>query len=89
MIVRFGYGELLKKFLIAILLFELGICQYVLVNKINNTEKHSLPISSAFSFSAGLLKELNDQKGKNGYFSLKDMVANFGGIIVAAIVINQ
>ena len=89
MIVRFGYGELLKKFLIAILLFELVICQYVLVNKINNTEKHSLSISSAFSFSAGLLKELNDQKGKNGYFSLKNMVANFGGIIVAAIVINQ
>ena len=57
--------------------------------KINNTEKHSLSISSAFSFSAGLLKELNDQKGKNGYFSLKNMVANFGGIIVAAIVINQ
>ena len=88
MIVRFGYGELLKKFLIAILLFDLE-CQYVLVNKMNNTEKHSLPISLAFSFSAGLLKELNDQKGKNGYFSLKDMVANFGGIIVAAIVINQ
>ena len=70
------------------LLISLG-CQYVLVNKMNNTEKSSLPISSAFSFSAGLLKELNDQKGKNGYFSLKDMVANFGGIIVAAIVITQ
>ena len=70
------------------LLISLG-CQYILVNKMNNTEKSSLPISSAFSFSAGLLKELNDQKGKNGYFSLKDMVANFGGIIIAAIVINQ
>ena len=70
------------------LLISLG-CQYFLVNKMNNTEKSSLPISSAFSFSAGLLKELNDQKGKNGYFSLKDMVANFGGIIFAAIVINQ
>ena len=70
------------------LLISLG-CQYVLVNKMNNTEKSSLPISSAFSFSAGLLKELNDQKGKNGYFSLKDMVANVGGIIVGAIIINQ
>jgi len=70
------------------LLISLG-CQYILVNKMNNTEKSSLPISSAFSFSAGLLKELNDQKGKNGYFSLKDMVANFGGILIAAIVINQ
>ena len=70
------------------LLISLG-CQYALVNKMNNTEKSSLPISSAFSFSAGLLKELNDQKGKNGYFSLKDMVANFGGIMVGAIIINQ
>ena len=70
------------------LLISLG-CQYVLVNKMNNTEKSSLPISSVFSFSAGLLKELNDQKGKNGYFSLKDMVANVGGIIVGAIIINQ
>ena len=70
------------------LLISLG-CQYILVNKMNNTEKSSLPISSAFSFSAGLLKELNDQKGKNGYFSSKDMVANFGGIMVGAIIINQ
>ena len=70
------------------LLISLG-CQYILVNKMNNTEKSSLPISSAFSFSAGLLKELNDKKGKNGYFSFKDMVANIGGIMVGAIIINQ
>ena len=70
------------------LLISLG-CQYILVNKMNNTEKSSLPISSAFSFSAGLLKELNDKKGKNGYFSFKDIVANFGGIMVGAIIINQ
>ena len=70
------------------LFISLG-CQYVLVNKMNNTEDYSLPISSALSFSTGLLKELNDQRGKNGYFSLKDMVANFGGILGAAIVIKQ
>ena len=70
------------------LLISLG-CQYILVNKMKKTEKFSLPISSAFSFSAGLLKEFNDQKGKNGYFSLRDMIANFGGIIMAAFVINQ
>ena len=70
------------------LLISLG-CQYILVNKMNNTEKSSLPISSAFSFSAGMLKELNDKKGKNGYFSFKDIVANVGGIMVGAIIINQ
>ena len=70
------------------LLIALG-CQYILVNKMNNNEKSSLPLSSAFSFSAGLLKELNDKKGKNGYFSFKDMVANVGGIMVGAIIINQ
>ena len=70
------------------LLISLG-CQYVLVNKMNNTEKSSLPISSAFSFATGLLKELNDQKGKDGFFSFKDMVANFVGIMAAAVIIKQ
>ena len=64
-------------------------CQYILVNKLKNTENNSLPISSTLSFGAGLLKELNDFKGKNGYFSLKDMVANSVGIAVAAIIIDQ
>ena len=67
-------------------LISLG-CQYVLVNKQNNTEKESLPISSALSFSAGLLKEINDNRGKNGFFSWKDMVANAAGIAVAAVII--
>ena len=70
------------------LLISLG-CQYVLVNKMKNTENSSLPISSAFSFSTGLLIELNDQKGKDGFFSFKDMVANFVGIMVGAIIIKQ
>ncbi len=64
-------------------------CQYILVNKLKNTEKKSLPVSSALSFGAGLLKELNDLKGKSGYFSLKDMVANSFGIAAAAIIIDQ
>ena len=67
-------------------LISLG-CQYVLVNKYNNGEKDALPLSSTLSFSAGLLKELNDNTGKNGYFSMKDMVANLAGITVAAIII--
>ena len=69
-------------------LVSLG-CQYVLVNKQNNTEEDSLPISSALSFSAGLLKELNDNRGKNGFFSWKDMVANAAGIAVAAVIISN
>ena len=67
-------------------LISLG-CQYVLVNKFNNGEKNALPLSSSLSFSAGLLNELNDNRGKNGYFSMKDMVANIAGITVAAIII--
>ena len=69
-------------------LISLG-CQYVLVNKQNNTEEESLPISSALSFSAGLLKELKDNRGKNGFFSWKDMVANIAGITVAAVIISN
>ncbi len=69
-------------------LISLG-CQYVLVNKFNNSEKNSFPLSSGLSFSAGLLKELNDNRGEKGHFSLKDMVANAAGIIVAALIILQ
>ena len=69
-------------------LISLG-CQYVLVNKLNNSEINSLPFSSGLSFSAGLLKELNDNRGEKGHFSLKDMVANAAGIIVAALIILQ
>lgn len=69
-------------------LIALG-CQYILVNKLNNSEKSSLPISSGLSFCAGLFKELNDNRGKNGYFSMKDIVANLGGIYIASIIISQ
>ena len=69
-------------------LVSLG-CQYILVNKNSNTEEESLPISTALSFSAGLLKELNDNRGKNGFFSWKDMVANAAGIAVAAVIISN
>lgn len=61
--------------------------QYVLVNKLVLDEKSALPISTILSFSAGLLKEINDKKGKNGFFSKKDMVANGFGIMFANIVI--
>ena len=69
-------------------LISLG-CQYVLVNKSKNTESESLPVSTALSFVAGLSKELNDSKGKNGFFSVKDMIANCAGLLVAAAIINS
>ena len=68
-------------------LISLG-CQYVLVNKYDNSESEALPISTALSFSAGLSKELNDSRGKNGIFSVKDMIANCAGLIVASAIIN-
>ena len=67
------------------LLVSLG-CQYVLVNKLDYKEKKALPISSIMSFSAGLAKEVQDQK--SSFFSKKDMVANFIGISVAMIIIK-
>ena len=68
-------------------LISLG-CQYVLVNKKDFSESDALPISTALSFSAGLSKELNDRKGKNVFFSVKDMVANCAGLFVAIKIIN-
>ena len=69
-------------------LISLG-CQYVLVNKSKNTESESLPVSTALSFVAGISKELNDSRGKNGFFSVKDMIANCAGLLVAAAIINS
>ena len=69
-------------------LISLG-CQYVLVNKSKNTESESLPVSTALSFVAGLSKELNDSRGRNGFFSVKDMIANCAGLLVAAAIINS
>ena len=69
-------------------LISLG-CQYVLVNKKDFSESDALPISTALSFSAGLSKELNDRKGKNGFFSVKDMIANCAGLFVAISIINN
>ena len=61
--------------------------QYALVNKLQMKEETALPISSLLSFSTGLLKEINDKKGKNGFFSKKDMIANSFGILFAGIFI--
>ena len=69
-------------------LISLG-CQYVLVNKKDISESDALPISTVLSFSAGLSKELNDSKGKNGFFSVKDMIANCAGLFVAISIINS
>ncbi len=63
--------------------------QYVLVNKIQMNENAALPLSSLLSFSAGLLKEINDNRSKNGFFSKKDMVANSFGIVFAGIIISS
>ena len=68
-------------------LISLGF-QYVLVNKKDFSESDALPISTALSFSAGLSKELNDRRGKNWFFSVKDMIANCAGLFVAISIIN-
>ena len=69
-------------------LISLG-CQYMLVNKKDISESDALPISIALSFSAGLSKELNDRRGKNGFFSVKDMIANCAGLFVAISIMNN
>ena len=53
--------------------------QYALVNKFQMSEaKDCLYL---LYFSAGLIKELNDKRGQNGFFSKKDMIANSFGIL--------
>ena len=67
-------------------LISLGV-QYVLVNKMEMNEDSAMPLSMAMSFSLGIIKELWDKKGKDGFFSKKDVVANGFGILTAGIII--
>ena len=67
-------------------LISLGI-QYVLVNKMEMDETAALPVSLGISFTAGITKEIQDSKSKNGCFSRKDLMANGLGIILSAIII--
>ena len=68
-------------------LVSLGI-QYVLVNKMGKDERSALPVSLGMSFTAGITKEIQDSKSKNGFFSRKDLVANTMGIIFSVIIIS-
>ena len=68
-------------------LVSLGI-QYVLVNKMGKDETAALPVSLGMSFTAGITKEIQDSKSKNGFFSRKDLIANTMGIIFSMIIIS-
>ena len=68
-------------------LVSLG-AQYVLVNKMGKDETSALPVSLGMSFTAGITKEIQDSKSKNGFFSRKDLVANTMGIIFSVIIIS-
>jgi uncharacterized protein YfiM (DUF2279 family) len=68
-------------------LVSLGI-QYVLVNKMGKDETSALPVSLGMSFTAGISKEVQDSKSKNGFFSRKDLIANTMGIIFSVIIIS-
>ena len=62
--------------------------QYILVNKMGKDETSALPVSLGISFTAGITKEIQDSKSKNGFFSRKDLVANTMGIIFSVIIIS-
>ena len=67
-------------------LISLGV-QYVLVNKLKMNEDSAMHLSMVMSFSLGITKELRDKKGKDGFFSKKDLVANGFGILTAGVII--
>ncbi|MBT3518960.1 MAG: DUF2279 domain-containing protein [Candidatus Marinimicrobia bacterium] len=68
-------------------LVSLGV-QYVFVNKVNMEESAAIPVSLGVSFMAGVAKEIQDNKSKNGFFSKKDMVANGLGLLFAWFIIS-
>ena len=67
-------------------LIALGF-QYVLVNKLNLKNKSAMPVSLGLSFIAGVTKEIQDEKSKNGFFSKRDLLANGMGLLLARIII--
>lgn len=68
-------------------LWTLGT-QYVAVNKGRISEQHALPLSITSSAAAGVSKEVYDYRiGPTRYFSLKDLVADALGILLATGVI--
>ena len=62
--------------------------QYSLVNKMEMDETYAMPVSLGLSFMAGVTKEIQDRKSKNGFFSRRDLVANGLGILLSAIIIS-
>ncbi len=61
--------------------------QYMLENKMEIDDNSVIYLSSGSAFSAGLIKEINDQRKPQGYFSKRDLVANSLGIVCAVAVI--
>ncbi len=53
-------------------LVALGI-QYVLVNKMEMDETYAMPVSLGLSFVAGVSKEIQDSKSKNGFLAGKTL----------------
>jgi uncharacterized protein YfiM (DUF2279 family) len=69
-------------------LFTLGH-QYVLVNRIGQSEDKSFPVSVVSTAFIGLAKELYDLKlGRNHFFSKRDLASDAIGIALASLVIK-
>jgi uncharacterized protein YfiM (DUF2279 family) len=69
-------------------LFTIGY-QYALVNKLDYSERRSLPISVASAATVGLVKEVYDRRyGPKHHFSKRDLVADGVGIALAVVVIS-
>lgn len=65
-------------------LFTLGH-QYLLVNKLKQSERKALPISMTSTAFIGLFKEIYDLKrSRSRYFSKRDLVADAVGILLGA-----
>lgn len=62
--------------------------QYVLVAKVDWSERDALPVSVASAATVGLAKEVYDRRvGPTAYFSWKDLVADAVGIGIGAAIV--
>jgi len=62
--------------------------QYFLVEKLDYKSNEAIYSSVLVSVGSGISKEIYDSRKPNGFFSKRDMIANFAGIIFGIYIIN-
>lgn len=62
--------------------------QYFLVEELDYKSNDAIYISVLVPMISGISKEIYDSRKPNGFFSIRDMIANFAGIVFGIYIIS-